>query len=276
MDHKKYAILLFNAVRETLENMAFAEVVPCSLMLGNQELQQDEFDSAQGGLDSEGVGTGWPSDEADSGENGSDDDGWGASPGAGDQWDEASGGGASETGEDDSWGAAPDVSPEGDAWGAGPVGDSEEDPWGDVAVTESRGMSPIQMTGKDIDFDQLVENQDDWVWSCMRVNSEDVHSVWFIVSKNLAMQLAQSMYAGENFELDSPMIRDLVAELTNVLGGRLMLLLEEMGGKFTLAVPEIGVGMPKIPEAHAFDTILCKVLVDSEYPVMSSICFNEP
>lgn len=288
MDHKKYGILLFNAVRETLETMAFAEVIPCSLMLGDEELEQDDFESGNGnsangpvsGLDPEGAISAWP--------DGSDDNG-GEIDSSLDSWGTPSDEGPADLAEDawgdlptdepgDDWGAVPsENAEEDDPWGAIPAAPpaSGEDPWGDVPASEARGMSPLHMSGKDIDFEQLVDNQTDWVWSCMRVNSEDVHSVWFIVSKNLAMQLARSMYAGEMFELDSPMIRDLVAELTNVLGGKLMLLLEELGGKFTLAVPEIGIGMPQIPEAHTFDSILCKVLVDSEYPVMSSICFNE-
>jgi CheY-specific phosphatase CheX len=66
----------------------------------------------------------------------------------------------------------------------------------------------------------------------------------------------------------------LIAELTNVLGGRLMLLLEEMGGKFTLTVPDIGFGFPDIPEMNAAQSVVCKIVVDSEHPIIVVLCFN--
>jgi len=75
-------------------------------------------------------------------------------------------------------------------------------------------------------------------------------------------------------QLDTPIVKDLVAELTNVLGGRLMLLLEEMGGKFTLTVPDIGFGMPDISEAYTSQGAVCKVVVDSEHPIIVALCFN--
>jgi CheY-specific phosphatase CheX len=108
----------------------------------------------------------------------------------------------------------------------------------------------------------------------MKVNSPDVHSVWFIIPQSLAGALMQNMYAGENVEMDTPVVRDLIAELTNVLGGRLMLLLEELGGEFTLTVPDIGFGLPDISEAYSSQGIVCKVVVDNEHPVIVALCFN--
>lgn len=314
MEHKKYAMLLFNAVRETLETMAFAEVIPCAMMLGDQQLNEQDFDTAASDAATihhiGPVVSGWgdPTTESES----HTDTFHGDSP---DETDEAGHTNWGELGtqavlsatiaDGEGWGAAPDLPAppntgqffEGDwgenskaatcllpaemgegtdTWGKPMVpGDVEVDPWGDTASIANQGITGLAMKGSDVDFDQLADKQDDWVWSCMRVNSEDIHSVWFIVSKTLAFRLAEGMYAGEITELDSPIVRDLVAELTNVLGGKLMLLLEELGGKFTLAVPEIGIGMPKLPDTHSLETVFCKVLVDNEYPVMTSICFNE-
>lgn len=311
MNSQQYGNLLYNAIRETLETMAFAEVLPCSIQIGDQEMKglgDPEFDLSVPGSEDDAGGGGtrgatppmqtdfaqdqrsnWEDGETVSSEDGEDpwgtpaavvegelgDDGWGTPSGnahsAADDWGFTSASPASEIG-DESWGNASSGE---DDWGAPAGPPSEGDPWGEsgASVGASTGFS---MQGKDVNFQSLVEHQDDWIWSCMRVNSPDIHSVWFVVSKALAMELARNMYAGEvQQELESPIIRDIVAELTNVLGGRLMLLLEKMGGQFTLAVPDIGVGLPKLPDSATMETVLCKVLVDGEFPVMGSICFNK-
>lgn len=293
MDHKSYGNLLFDAVRETLETMAFAEVVPCTFQIGDEEFtyspqgtpdgeslppldhstSQLNFQTPAPDEPGDGWGIGGGTDDALANDNSSDDeDGWVTPDSSGDDW----GASATSNSEDaaDAWGAAP--TPAGnDSWGENvehESGEEAEDPWGEGAPPPGSGFS---METGDINFNTLIENEEDWVWSCMRVNSPDIHSVWFVVSKSLALELAHNMYAGEDLKLDSPLIRDLVAELTNVLGGRLMLLLEKMGGQFTLAVPDIGVGLPQMPDSATMETVLCKVLVDGEYPVMSSICFNK-
>ena len=282
---QNYGHLLFNAVRQTLETMAFAEVIPCSIKVGDEEFTQAETEPE--GLPDDRAEpqavavtpSGW--DDAGSGV-----DCWGtAAPGIScdDSWgtetvpttDESAW--SSPTSaiatEEDSWSEPPPpVLAEG-SWGE-QVSLPDGDPWGDTAATAGR-VEGMEMRPKEVNFDELVENQDDWYWACMKVNSPDIHSVWFIVSRGLSLELAQNMYAGEDFPADSPLLRDLIAELTNVLGGRLMLLLEEMGGKFTLTVPEIGIGMPRIPESTSLETVLCKVVVDGEYPVIASICFNQ-
>ena len=274
MNPKSYGQLLYNAVRETLETMAFAEVIPCSFQIDDEEFFGDEaleFDMTD--EESTDRQPKWhPPIQTDFTEA--------------EQSHLKASTSVPETG--DSWGAAPVESTEphvargvggvvheesDDAWGKTPViPNHDADPWG---VGDSFVAPGFQMKTNQINFNSLVESQDDWVWSCMRVNSPDIHSVWFVVSKSLAMELAQNMYAGENLQLDSPIIRDLVAELTNVLGGRLMLLLEKMGGQFTLAVPDIGTGLPTMPDSATMETVLCNVLVDGEYPVMTSICFNK-
>jgi hypothetical protein len=147
------------------------------------------------------------------------------------------------------------------------------DPWGD---SEAAAAAPAAaMALKEADFDEMVKqfSPEEWCWACMKVNSPDIHSVWFIVTKGLANVLARNMYAGEEFQLDSYLIRDLIAELTNVLGGKLMLLLEELGGKFTLTVPEIGFGLPELPD-EGYENAVCKVVVDGEHPVIVALCFN--
>ncbi len=288
---KNYGQLLFNAVRETLETMAFAEVIPCSIKVGDEEFTQSDEDFSVGG-DAGGAATGgWGDDTAvaDSG------DAWGtamsepavepAMIGGSDSWgsDDEDAPGADEPPTADDGGGEPATAPpvadgwgdsSDDAWGTSGIAPPAADPWGESTSLGSQ-VEGMAITPREVDFDQMVENQDDWCWACMKVNSPEVHSVWFIVSKGLARALAENMYAGEAFELDNPLIRDLISELTNVLGGRLMLLLEEMGGQFTLTVPEIGFGMPQIPETQVLETVLCKVVVDGEFPVIVALCFNQ-
>lgn len=293
MDHKSFGNLLFDAVRETLETMAFAEVVPCTFQIGDEEFTYSPQDTSENDfatpIDQSTTQIDFQSSEQSDAEDAwgvtkstepinleDDDDDW-ATPDSNDSGDDAWGTpAANDSADDASWGEMPaESAPEDDAWGENTANASDnenDDPWGDGAPLPGSGFT---MQASDINFNTLIENEEDWVWSCMRVNSPDIHSVWFVVSKSLAMELARNMYAGENLELESPIIRDLVAELTNVLGGRLMLLLEKMGGQFTLAVPDIGVGLPKMPDTTTMETVLCKVLVDGEYPVMSSICFNK-
>ena len=262
---------MFDAVRKTLETMAFAEVIPCSIKVGDEEFTQAESmpddlpESSSKETPPVAASSGWG--DAEGGV-----DGWGtAVPDASgaDSWGKLAELLPADSSADDSWGA-PHAAEGG--WGE-QVSLPSEDPWGDNAATAGR-VEGMEMKPKEIAFDELVENQEDWYWACMKVNSPEIHSVWFIVSRGLTLELARNMYAGEDFPMDSPILRDLIAELTNVLGGRLMLLLEEMGGKFTLTVPEIGLGMPKIPESNTLETVLCKVIVDGEYPIIATICFN--
>ncbi|MDR3199022.1 MAG: hypothetical protein LBU34_14240 [Planctomycetaceae bacterium] len=273
--------LLYNAVRETLETMAFAEVVPCSIKVGNEEFaQDDDFAIGSVGNSAGAAGiNGWGEESSISTDLDSwgtvvpavsEDDGWGTvAPAENNE--------ISEPLVDNNWNEPePPILDEMEDdinWGSGIIRPNAEDPWGESNSlsnqTEKTAMKP-----KEADFDNLVADQSDWCWACMKVNSPDIHSVWFIVSKSLANALAQNMYAGEDFQLDNPLIRDLIAELTNVLGGRLMLLLEELGGKFTLTVPEIGFGLPDVPE-QGYETAICKIVVDGEHPVIVALCFNQ-
>ncbi|MDR1477687.1 MAG: hypothetical protein LBJ00_01965 [Planctomycetaceae bacterium] len=314
--------LLFNAVRETLETMAFAEVVPCSIKVGGEEFSQvdDEFSVGSTSVSigkevSGGVGGG------NSGSNYNTPDNRGVSPVAGgagqayDSWGNSS----------DSWGspdngnssavqlssgsvagssglssdvAAINVLPNnaanvsvsssvtgwedidaeqakrsGGEWAPINIVAPSRDPWGDSAAAAAAPAATMAL--KEADFDEMVKQftPDEWCWACMKVNSPDIHSVWFIITKGLAFVLARNMYAGEEFQLDNQLIRDLIAELTNVLGGKLMLLLEEMGGKFTLTVPDIGFGLPELPD-EGYENAVCKVVVDGEHPVIVALCFN--
>jgi len=280
---QNYGHLLFNAVRETLETMAFAEVIPCSIKVGDEEFTQAEAKPEGLPADQPQVPTvtvtasGW-------GDTGDGVDSWGTvSPEVSkdDSWRTPS----EPLSAEDAWGTT-DAVDTGSSWGDPPplpiaeetwgeqVSLPDADPWGDSAAAANR-VEGLELKPKEVNFDELVENQDDWFWACMKVNSPEIHSIWFIISHGLSAELAQNMYAGEDLSVDSPLLRDIIAELTNVLGGRLMLLLEEMGGKFTLTVPEIGIGMPQIPESTSLETVLCKVVVDGEYPIIASICFNQ-
>lgn len=272
--------LLYNAVRETFETMAFAEVIPCSIKVGNEEFAQD--DDFAIGTDTSSLGlaevNGWGGESSSS----TNLDSWGTvvpDTSGNDHWGTVSQeetNNVSESLVDNTWNepAPPDIDDEDNVgWGSGIIRPNAVDPWGE-ANSLSNQAEKKAMKPKEADFDNLVADQSDWCWACMKVNSPDIHSVWLIVSKSLANALAQNMYAGEEFQLDNPLIRDLIAELTNVLGGRLMLLLEEMGGKFTLTVPEIGFGLPDVPE-QGYETAICKIVIDNEHPVIVALCFNQ-
>ena len=273
--------LLYNAVRETLETMAFADVVPCSIKVAGEEFAQDDDFAVAAGVQCNGAPSGWGDipetpDPADawgtvtpevSTASSSQEDSWGDSaepmplPVADDDWGTVN---AAESLEDANWGRSAD---------ADPAALATPDPWGEADLAD--GVTGGRNRPKEADFDEMAAGQAEWCWACMKVNSPDVHSVWFIVPQSLAHALMQNMYAGEDMELDTPIVKDLIAELTNVLGGRLMLLLEEMGGKFTLTVPDIGFGMPDISEAYTDQGVVCKVVVDSEHPVITALCFNQ-
>ena len=255
MQRKEYGQLLFNAIRETMEIMAFAEIVPYSMKIGKTELlDPDELQATN------------PVSPMPSAQ------------------------------QDDGWGTSSDVVSEADAWGdataSQPLMSASSETWGTGAspVTNQMWANPLDAwednvppaippfaqndTTQQIDFDQLIREQEDWCWSCLKVNSPELDAIWLIVSKQLAQELSRTMYAGEEMHLDSPTLRDIIAELTNVLGGRLMLLLEDWGGKFTLEVPVTGTGMPELPKNDNNLTVTYKIFVDGTYPVISVMSFK--
>lgn len=226
MQHEQYGQLLFDAIRETLETMAFAEVVPYSMKIGDKELVDPDKLRATVRANSASTDV---------------HQGAGESPVTEQMW-------------------------------ANPL-----DSWGEIAAapdSEVENKNEANLAEK-IDFDKLMDDQEDWCWARLKVNSQELDSIWLIVSKQLAVELARTMYAGDDFHLDNPALRDIIAELTNVLGGRLMLLLEEIIGKFTLEVPVTGTGRPELPDDMEFETVMCKVFVDGHYPVISVLCFKD-
>ncbi|MDR1494302.1 MAG: hypothetical protein LBT05_16530 [Planctomycetaceae bacterium] len=279
MHRQQYGQLLLDAIRETLEIMAFAEVVPYSITVDHEELVGEKNASLAGGIslpqtseDSDG----WGTSLSDSAETGT----WGsiAENGLTDSADNIVADDTLEnsTAADNVWGtdaAATNIpmedSPVSDAMWSNPL-----DAWGEnAAIPISDDISVSQ--AQPVNFDQLMNEQDDWCWSYLKVNSSELDKIWFLVSKKLAIQLAQTMYAGDNFQLDAPILRDIIAELTNVLGGRLMLLLENVVGKFTLEVPQTGTGRLEVLDGLNVESVLCKVLVDGVYPVVGVMCFRE-
>ena len=262
MQHEQYGQLLMEAIRETLETMAFAEIVPVSMKIGDKELMNLEEIRV---VAAQNTATGH-------------DDQWG-----------------------DDWGTSPAIVPETDVWGKTPSIPSSvpetSDAWGTVAspitdmpITDKMWANPLDAWEENIplpipaiaeagsieqmDFDKLVSEQKDWCWACLKVNSSELESIWFVVSKQLAQELARTMYADDGFQLDSQ-LRDIIAELTNVLGGHVMLLLEEKAGQFTLEVPVTGTEYPDLPDNVKFQTVTCKVFVDGAYPVISVLCFKD-
>ena len=269
--------LLYNAVRETLETMAFADVIPCSIKVAGEEFAQDDDFFVTTDVPSGGGGWGDAPTTQDPA------DAWGTAAPTVDPPEESWGDSPEPTPSEapqpmaaDDWGSVSSA-PEADdnaAWGSSAgVVVSAPDPWGDAGLADA--CVEGQNRPQEADFDEMVTALTEWYWACMKVNSPDVHSVWFVVPKSLAHAMMENMYAGENAELDNALVNDLIAELTNVLGGRLMLLLEELGGKFTLTVPDIGVGMPDLSEAYTEQGVVCKVVVDSEHPVVVALCFNQ-
>ena len=268
--------LLYNAVRETLEIMAFADVVPCSIKVAGEEFAQDDDFAVV--LNNQGMGNGWGVPAASQ----EPADGWETASSAasmpGESWGDSPEPTTIASVTTDDWGTIDDAPVTDATWGG--RGNAIEtapneisDPWGDSNLADACVSG--QNRPEEADFDEKVTLQAEWCWACMNVNSPDVHSVWFVIPQSLAHALMQNMYAGENMELNTPLVRDLIAELTNVLGGRLMLLLEEMGGKFTLTVPDIGFGFPDIPEVYTAQSIVCKIVVDNEHPVIVVLCFNQ-
>jgi hypothetical protein len=267
--------LFYNAVRETLETMAFADVVPCSIKVAGEKVAEDT-DFQINEQTAIGSAVGWGDDN--SGASSAPVDAWGTAVPSVEEtvcesWGDSPQPLASPAAED-TWGedsAGADAVADAD-WGKSAVLPPPSDVWGDAALVEQ--AADRRTKPQESDFDDLVTTQSEWCWARMGVNSPDINAVWLIVPKSLANALAQNMYAGEVTELDAPVIRDLVAELTNVLGGRLMLLLEELGGKFTLTVPEIGFGLPAIPETATLKNVICKIVVDGEHPIIAALCFN--
>jgi len=273
--------LLYNAVRETLETMAFADVVPCSIKVAGEEFAQDDDFAVADEVFSNGA-SGWGDTPAEQ----DPADVWGTVAPAVVAPEESWGDSPEPTSPDslttetDGWGSLDNAPGTVDdtAWGvvsapALPATSTTPDPWGDSNLADA--CTAGQNRPKEADFDEMTTRQTEWSWACMKVNSPDVHSVWFIIPQSLAHALMTNMYAGEDMQLEPALVKDLIAELTNVLGGRLMLLLEEMGGKFTLTVPDIGFGMPDISEAYTSQGVVCKVVVDSEHPVIVALCFNQ-
>jgi len=268
MQQEQYGQLLMQAIQETLETMAFAEIVPFSMKIGDKELMNLEELNVVAACNA-------ATSQISPCTNGWGDD----SPG--------------DVSEADAWGETPvtqpPVSEPLDDWGTS-ISPTATPPMGNQPITDTMWANPLDaweenvplpiprvteagQTGQ-MDFDKLVSVQEDWCWACLKVNSPELDSIWFIVSKQLAQELARTMYAGNDFQLDNPALRDIIAELTNVLGGRLMLLLEEIVGKFTLEVPVTGTEYPDLPDKTTFETVTCKVFVDGAYPVISVMCFK--
>ncbi|MGL4944473.1 MAG: hypothetical protein ACRC46_14930 [Thermoguttaceae bacterium] len=262
----RYGELLIQAVQDTLETMAFAEVIPYAMQIG-----KDEYHRLAGhcpsapipSLDPMASSTSWGDDVP-------------ASSGSGGAWGDEPVATRSNDG-DDAWGTVGNVEAVSsltvDDWG-GKTELPPQDSWGEAAL-----LAPVDefaipaLVPKVVNFDEMVSQKDAWCRACMRVNSPDVHSVWFIVSQDLAVELAGNMYDA-SLEVDSNLIRDLVAEITNILGGRMMLLLERLGGKFTLTVPEIDFLPPDFTDDEISRMVTCHVIVDGRFPVISSIVFS--
>jgi len=264
MQHEEYGQLLMEAIRETLETMAFAEIVPFSMKIGDKELMNlQELHVATARNAAAAQASPWDCDWGDdSSGDATEEDAWGATPTTRPPTPEAL----------DDWGTC--ASPVADMPITDKMWDNPLDAWVDNAplpIPEAVETGPASH----IDFDKLAGEQEDWCWACLKVNSPELDSIWFIVSKQLAQELARTMYAGDDYQLDNPALRDIIAELTNVLGGRLMLLLEEIVGKFTLEVPVTGTEYPDLPDNTKFETVTCKVFVDGAYPVISVMCFKE-
>jgi len=220
MQYEQYGQLFFDAIRETLETMAFTEVVPYSMKIGERELLDPDLLRPTVCMDTN----------------------------------------LSDT--------KNDFSITDYRW-TFPL-----DSWGEYVKVPSLEESEIGRAER-IDFDKLMNEQKDWCWACMKVNSPELDSVWFIASKQLSLELARTMCAGNTSQFGNPVLNDIIAELTNVLGGRLVMLLEEIIGRFTLAVPKSGIGRPELPNNMDYETVISKVFVDGVHPVIGVMCFKK-
>lgn len=233
--HELFQQRLFNAVRDTLETMAFAEVVSCSVYAESSALPSD------GGLPPT-AGTGaWGTPSTTTTETNA----WGQ---------------PAETPPENAWGTPAEQA---DSRGAAPTPDEA---WGETAHDASAFGGPPPADANAY-FDELLKTQKEFIWARIDVHSEAIASIYLIVSKSLAKSLMDTMYAGDTCETDVPMLRDTVAELANTLCGRLMLGLEDRLGKFRLDIPATGEGMPELPEGCP----KCKMLVDGAHAVLGAI-----
>ena len=211
MQYEQYGQLFFDTIRETLETMAFTEVVPYSMKIGERELLDPDM-------------------------------------------------------------LQPTVRTEtklSDTKSNSPVTDHR---W--AFPLDSWGKSEVSRTER-IDFDKLMNEQKEWCWACMKVNSPELDSIWLIASKQLTLELARTMCAGNDSQFGNPVLNDIIAELTNVLGGRLVMLLEEIIGRFTLEVPVSGIGRPELPSIMDYEIVISNVFVDELYPVVGVMCFRK-
>ena len=255
--------------------MAFAEVVPQSMIIGQQEFidnirknskkthQQEIYDVNSWGSD--------PSVQDEKTNEITYEDqpdvlGWGACFATSD---------ADSISNGEEWRIVPYASETGSfpesAW------QKPLDCWGNGSVFSESEETQYAAKQGDADFDILAKQQQNWCWSCLKVNSPELDTIWFVIPQDLLKELAKTMYAGEvSLNVDTALMRDIIAELTNVIGGRLMLLLEELCGKFTLEVPVTGVGLPDFDDKNIVnETLICKVLVDGAYPVLSTMRFRD-
>ena len=220
MQYEQYGQLFFDAIRETLETMAFTEVVPYSMKIGERELHDPDLLRPTVRMDA----------------NLSD--------------------------------AKNDSSVTNHRW-AYPL-----DSWVENINIPSLEESEMSRAER-IDFEKLMSEQKDWCWACMKINSPELDSVWFIASKQLTLKLARTMCAGDTAQFGSLILNDIIAELTNVLGGRLVMLLEEIIGRFTLEVPKSGMGRPELPSNMDYEIVISNVFVNGLYPVIGIMCFKK-
>jgi len=254
MLYQQYGHLLFDAIRETFENMAFAEVVPHSMLVGDKEFKEEL----------KAMNPTFPANAMPD---------WGSGPAADAQMEIPWGTASSHSMEDvfsENDSEIDEKLPDA-AW------EKPLDAWGESisSVLPSEIENLENGNGHDVDFESLIKKQESWCWASMKVNSAELDFILFVVPQTLARELARTMYAGEEFEINPSATRDIIAELANVLGGRLMLLLEDLVGKFTLEVPQTGFGIPMLPEHSRCETVVCKVLVDGAYPVLTTMCFRD-
>ncbi|GHT12931.1 hypothetical protein FACS1894170_08350 [Planctomycetales bacterium] len=134
--------LLYNAVRETLETMAFADVVPCSIKVAGEEVAEDA-DFQINDQSTIGTAEGWGEDHA--GTSSDPADAWGtvapsvessACESWGDSPQPLESSAIANDSADDTWGTASadtDVVDDSD-WGKSAVLPPKEDVWGDAVL----------------------------------------------------------------------------------------------------------------------------------------------
>jgi len=106
------------------------------------------------------------------------------------------------------------------------------------------------------------------LWARIGVESDDIAALVLSVPHESADELFQTMYPDfEQIENQEQALRDMTAEIANVITGRFMLDYREGCHDFLLTVPEIGSGECELPDT----AVACRCVVEDTLPVIAAV-----